>query len=329
MITNTVDALGLGTGYGSWREREMRYDEGWQRSPSGLMLPRDVPHRQVVYGPRPIAIDLFCGAGGMSLGFHSAGWNVVGALEWDAFAAMTYLYNLGDPDCIVHFVDDENEKQWRKAVREQEKLDLAFRIGGNPAREQLTREGRLGGTDGGPTLGCRQFWLGDVRKVTGAEMLSALGLEAGDVDCVTGGPPCQGYSISGKRDVMDPRNSLVFEFARLVVELQPKTFIMENVPGIRSMRTPLGRPVLDELMDVFEAGGWDRHTALNALAGEGGVMPNQGIAYGPKHPKRDRASHGAEDDEPELPSRPERRRATRAARKNAKRAEQLQMGIFS
>src|SRR5262249_37681815 len=74
------------------------------------------------------------------------------------------------------------------------------------------------------------------------------------VDLVVGSPPCQGFSSAGKRDVMDPRNSLVFEFARLVCEIQPKMMAMENVPGIVSMVTPEGIPVIDAFCRILEDG---------------------------------------------------------------------------
>ena len=49
-----------------------------------------------------------------------------------------------------------------------------------------------------------------------------------------GGPPCQGFSHIGKRQLDDKRNKLVFEYVRLIKEIKPKYFIFENVPGIAS-----------------------------------------------------------------------------------------------
>jgi DNA (cytosine-5)-methyltransferase 1 len=54
----------------------------------------------------------------------------------------------------------------------------------------------------------------------------------GTVDLVAGGPPCQGFSLIGKRLVDDPRNELVFHFFRIVRELRPRYFLMGNVPGM-------------------------------------------------------------------------------------------------
>ena len=54
----------------------------------------------------------------------------------------------------------------------------------------------------------------------------------GQIDLVFGGPPCQGFSLMGKRLLDDERNSLIFHFYRLVTELTPRYFVMENVPGM-------------------------------------------------------------------------------------------------
>ena len=51
---------------------------------------------------------------------------------------------------------------------------------------------------------------------------------------IIGGPPCQGFSVMGRRDKNDPRNMLVSHFFRHVMELKPAFFVMENVPGILS-----------------------------------------------------------------------------------------------
>ena len=52
-----------------------------------------------------------------------------------------------------------------------------------------------------------------------------------DVDCLAGGPPCQGFSMAGKGNFDDPRNSLFKEYLRVVGKIMPKTVIFENVPG--------------------------------------------------------------------------------------------------
>lgn len=74
---------------------------------------------------------------------------------------------------------------------------------------------------------------GDIKELTGAEcMRLAGGIRPGELDVLDGSPPCQGFSTAGKRKFNDPHNSLFREFARLVQELQPRVFVMENVTGM-------------------------------------------------------------------------------------------------
>lgn len=72
--------------------------------------------------------------------------------------------------------------------------------------------------------------LGDVAQVTG-EQLKRLAC-SDDIDLIAGGPSCQGFSTHGKRIQDDPRNFLFKHFVRLVDEVQPKMFLMENVRGM-------------------------------------------------------------------------------------------------
>jgi DNA (cytosine-5)-methyltransferase 1 len=57
-----------------------------------------------------------------------------------------------------------------------------------------------------------------------------------NIDVIVGGPPCQGFSMAGKRQTNDPRNSLFMEFVKYLDFFQPKLFVMENVMGILSMK---------------------------------------------------------------------------------------------
>lgn len=73
---------------------------------------------------------------------------------------------------------------------------------------------------------------GDIAKLTGAECMKLAAIKKGALDVLDGSPPCQGFSTAGKRKFDDPRNSLFKEYARLLNELQPKVFVMENVTGL-------------------------------------------------------------------------------------------------
>jgi DNA (cytosine-5)-methyltransferase 1 len=74
----------------------------------------------------------------------------------------------------------------------------------------------------------------DIREVAGSDLLDAAGFT--DADVVIGGPSCQGFSTQGRRGRWasddDPRNLLYREYARLLGELRPEWFVMENVPGL-------------------------------------------------------------------------------------------------
>ena len=69
------------------------------------------------------------------------------------------------------------------------------------------------------------------------------------IDLIVGGPPCQGFSIAGKRDTTDPRNSLFMEYVKYINYFKPKTIMMENVMGILSMKTDKKEKVIDIILD--------------------------------------------------------------------------------
>lgn len=248
-----------------WEQRR-----GWTRSPLGLIVP---PKRYRQYD-RPVAFDTFAGAGGFGCGFHQAGWHVAGATEWWETAAATYITNLARPGVRV-YLDDEHLARGLTSRVDEAHVGTGW-IANQPADHP----------------GCEHFWLYDVRNLTGAQVLEALNLEPGELGCVTGGPPCQGFSTAGKRDVMDPRNSLIFEFGRLVLELAPKTFVMENVVGLLSMVTPEGIPVIDAFCHLLSDGGYAEYEALRrSLAGNheaGAAVRNAGKS------RKKKAKRGAE-----------------------------------
>ncbi|MCL4120813.1 UNVERIFIED_CONTAM: hypothetical protein GTU68_038665 [Idotea baltica] len=62
----------------------------------------------------------------------------------------------------------------------------------------------------------------------------------GEIDLIAGGPPCQGFSMNGKRDPFDPRSSMVEAYLDFVKAVEPKMILMENVRGFRSMPHPTG-----------------------------------------------------------------------------------------
>lgn len=77
----------------------------------------------------------------------------------------------------------------------------------------------------------------DITTIPTAELLEVSGLKLGDVDLVVGGPPCQAFSTAGARRGLDDfRGNVIIQYLRVVSEIQPKYFILENVRGILSAK---------------------------------------------------------------------------------------------
>ena len=144
---------------------------------------------------RPISIDLFAGAGGMSLGFEQAGFDVAAAVEIDPVHCAVHKFNFPDTAVIPRSV-----------------LELSAR-----------------------------------------QIRIAAGIGTKTIDCIFGGPPCQGFSLIGQRVLDDPRNNLVLEFVRIVSELEARTFVFENVKGLTLGKH---RAFLEELVAAFDKEGY-------------------------------------------------------------------------
>jgi DNA (cytosine-5)-methyltransferase 1 len=160
---------------------------------------------------RPIGIDLFCCAGGMSLGFEQAGIEVAAAADIEKIHTEVHKKNF--PDC--------------------------------------------------------QVWCGDLSSVSGEQLREKVGIGGKEIDVIFAGPPCQGFSLIGKRNREDPRNLLLFDLARLIVDLSPNYFVVENVAGIL-----LGdaKRTFDKFVDQIERHGYNVVKPIQVLdAAEFGV----------------------------------------------------------
>jgi len=82
------------------------------------------------------------------------------------------------------------------------------------------------------------------------------------IHVVAGGPPCQSFSITGKRDPNDPRDSLFVEFVRVVKDVKPNFFVMENVLGIKSKKLKNGKLVMNVILKEFEKIGYKTKTKV-------------------------------------------------------------------
>lgn len=112
-----------------------------------------------------------------------------------------------------------------------------------------------------------KFILGDITKEeTKQRIYDACGENR--VDVILGGPPCQGFSYAGWRDPEDQRNQLFRDFVDIVTTLQPKFFVMENVPGILTMRHG---EAIKEIIHAFADAGYYVNNPLRLTAADFGV----------------------------------------------------------
>lgn len=77
----------------------------------------------------------------------------------------------------------------------------------------------------------------DICTLSGEYILDQVGLAKGQLDMLVGGPPCQGFTYaSSRRSPNDPRSKLMWQFIRMVNEIQPRYFVIENVRGMLSFK---------------------------------------------------------------------------------------------
>ena len=88
------------------------------------------------------------------------------------------------------------------------------------------------------------------------------------IDIVFGGPPCQGFSQIGPRDLSDPRNLLYEEFVRICRTVQARAFVMENVPNMVAMKNGHFK---SKILSAFAAAGYSRTAVVPMLASDFGV----------------------------------------------------------
>ncbi len=111
------------------------------------------------------------------------------------------------------------------------------------------------------------FILGDITKPQVQEQLFDV-CKGTVIDVIVGGPPCQGFSYAGWRNPNDKRNQLFREFVSVVCKLHPKFFVMENVPGILTMK---GGETIKEIMAAFSEVGYHITTPIKLNAEDYGV----------------------------------------------------------
>ena len=108
-------------------------------------------------------------------------------------------------------------------------------------------------------LNGHQGLLGDIRKISSRDLLDITNMRVGEPFLICGGPPCQPFSTAGKRlGINDPRGSLFRDFARVIRDINPRFFVMENVKGLVSapLRDQSGlsseTKVIDIILEEFQ-----------------------------------------------------------------------------
>ena len=99
------------------------------------------------------------------------------------------------------------------------------------------------------------FLSNDIKDITEEEIDKVL-KEHPDIDLFAGGPPCQGFSLAGKRDADDQRNTLFQYYLKIANKVRPKVILMENVRLLISMKNPEGKLVKDEIIKTFDKIGY-------------------------------------------------------------------------
>lgn len=109
---------------------------------------------------------------------------------------------------------------------------------------------------------------GDVHDFlrAGSNHMQTYGLD--DVDVVFGGPPCQGFSQIGQRNPDDERNELYQQYARIVSDVRPRVFLMENVPNLALMNKGHFKHLI---LKHFAAMGYSNTVMLRVTADDFGV----------------------------------------------------------
>ena len=165
------------------------------------------------------AIDLFCGAGGMSEGLLQAGFKVLFASDINAMAMQTYT-------------NRHNQLGYKDGVSVHHHTGDIAELTGNFIMEKI----------------------GNLEIFSNAKMGKTS--QKPEIDAIFGGPPCQGFSRAGKRNENDPRNQLFKEYIRVIGEIRPKYVVMENVVGFLDTKFN-GTPVKDILFDGFTKIGYN------------------------------------------------------------------------
>jgi len=192
---------------------------------------------KLIVGQKLNYIELFAGCGGLSLGLESIdGSNMVMANELSPMPAQTFAYNFFNEDLENDDLQPQRIK-WLSSNFSSSNMKLRLRedprqypdLNSNESycdlREMSSLKGNL---VVGNIIHLNQFLDENTNLVK--ELSNSFG--DGDLDFISGGPPCQSFSMAGMRKKDCDKNSLPWEFASFVAKIRPKFTILENVTGI-------------------------------------------------------------------------------------------------
>ncbi len=181
-------------------------------------------------------IELFAGCGGLTLGLETVGFDLLLANELSPMASETFAFNHLNANL------EENTKTekvfWLSSSFKREEIKERLRENPQEACGMVGKYSDLDGIDPQEMKG--SLLVGSIIDINkkldekNKDLLNCIkgGFGTGRVDLVSGGPPCQSFSLAGLRDPDNERNKLPWEFARFVGMVRPKIALLENVSGI-------------------------------------------------------------------------------------------------
>tara|TARA_B100000787_G_scaffold96068_1_gene70949 strand:+ start:336 stop:1949 length:1614 start_codon:yes stop_codon:yes gene_type:complete len=189
-------------------------------------------------------IELFAGCGGLSVGLESLKYEMVFANELSPMASETFAYNLLKED-LRHLADNKKSASKVKWISSQyASNELASRLRENPQNypkfTSATSElgDHLDDLYGKLIVGS----IVELNRYLTSNKNVVVALQDQNIDLVSGGPPCQSFSLAGLRQHDNNRNTLPMDFAELVGLVKPKIALLENVSGIlRAFSLPNGK----------------------------------------------------------------------------------------
>lgn len=181
-------------------------------------------------------IELFSGCGGLSLGLKKAGFQLLLANELSPMAAETFSYNFFNEDFqqLAKKNQKPNNAYWLSSQFSQ----LMPRLRENPFQyPPFSIENTDLPKDADRLKG--KLIVGNIIELNKLlendnKLLSTIksGFNGKGVDLISGGPPCQSFSMAGLREKDSDKNTLPWEFANFAEHIQPKVVVLENVTGI-------------------------------------------------------------------------------------------------